>query len=224
MNRSKFLLIAPTLFEIAPLIATLPVVKLNENTFSFGKWDILVSGAGCFPFTYNFMRYMASRKDVPDKSLLVGVAGSYAAHFQLTDLCAVREEEWCDVGAEEKDGTILSMDTLNLWKSENDPSPESMKAKSSWNLCPELPSVKSITVNVAAGCLATIQSRQNKHQPDIENMEGAAFFKICQLYSISCAQIRSISNYVEPRDRSKWDIKGAIHSLNEKIVPLIAGD
>jgi futalosine hydrolase len=221
MQQSKYLLITPTLFEIAPLMASLPVIKQNDITFNWGEWDILVGGTGCFPFTYNFMRYLALRADLPVKSLLVGVAGSYNEYLQLSDLCTVREEVWCDVGAEEKDGTILGMDTLNLWHSEHSPSPESMKAKSSWHLCPELPAVKSITVNVAAGCHTTIQSRKSKHQPDIENMEGAAFFKICQLHSIESAQIRAVSNYVEPRDRSKWDLQGAIHSLNEKIVPLI---
>jgi futalosine hydrolase len=221
MRRSNYLLISPTLFEIAPLLASLPIKKMNENSFICGEWDILIGGTGSFPFTYHLMRYLALRGDAPTKSVLVGVAGSYTSELHLSSLCTVREEIWCDVGAEEKDGTILGMDSLNLWTSENDPKPDSIRAKSSWSLYTELPSVKSITVNVAAGCHDTIDFRKRKHQPDIENMEGAAFFKICQLHSIECAQIRSISNYVEPRDRSKWDLQGAIHTLNDKILTLI---
>lgn len=50
--------------------------------------------------------------------------------------------------------------------------------------------------------------------PDIETMEGAAFYFACQLRKIPAIQIRSISNYVgEPR--SSWQIHKALRSLKE---------
>ncbi len=39
-----------------------------------------------------------------------------------------------------------------------------------------------------------------------ENMEGAAVAHICTLYSVPCVEIRGISNIVETRDTSKWNI------------------
>jgi len=52
-------------------------------------------------------------------------------------------------------------------------------------------------------------------------MEGAAFFYVCQLQKIPHIQIRSISNYVEPRNRANWNISLAIKNLNEVLWKLI---
>lgn len=51
---------------------------------------------------------------------------------------------------------------------------------------------------------------------DIENMEGAMLFAMCQRYGIGCGEIRAISNYVGD-DRSKWDIDLAIERLADYI-------
>ena len=50
--------------------------------------------------------------------------------------------------------------------------------------------------------------------PQIETMEGAAFFMTCQRFNVECIQLRSISNYVEKRNKSNWDIPKAIKNLN----------
>jgi futalosine hydrolase len=46
-------------------------------------------------------------------------------------------------------------------------------------------------------------------------MEGAAFHYVCLLEKAPFAQVRAISNYVETRDKSKWQIPTAIQSLNQ---------
>jgi futalosine hydrolase len=46
-------------------------------------------------------------------------------------------------------------------------------------------------------------------------MEGAAVFYVCLNENIPVLQIRSISNYVEDRDTTKWDIPLAIKQLNK---------
>lgn len=48
----------------------------------------------------------------------------------------------------------------------------------------------------------------------IEQMEGAAFFALCEALDIEAAEIRAISNYVgEPRE--EWDFEGAVKNLTE---------
>jgi futalosine hydrolase len=44
-------------------------------------------------------------------------------------------------------------------------------------------------------------------------MEGAAFFYAANLLDVPSIQLRAISNYIEPRDRSKWEIKLALENL-----------
>lgn len=47
---------------------------------------------------------------------------------------------------------------------------------------------------------------------DIENMEGAALFAICNHYGVACGEIRAISNYTD-QSRESWDIQGALSAL-----------
>ena len=57
--------------------------------------------------------------------------------------------------------------------------------------------------------------------PDLESMEGAAFMMVCQKFNITFIQIRSISNYVEERDKEKWDLDLAIKNLNNQLRTII---
>jgi futalosine hydrolase len=52
-------------------------------------------------------------------------------------------------------------------------------------------------------------------------MEGAAFMMVCQKFNITFIQIRSISNYVEERDKEKWDLDLAIKNLNNQLRTII---
>jgi futalosine hydrolase len=73
--------------------------------------------------------------------------------------------------------------------------------------------VKGITVNTVHGNSASIKKVKKKFNPDIESMEGAAFFFACQNEKIPCLQIRAISNYVEKRNKKKWKMKLAVKNL-----------
>ena len=52
-------------------------------------------------------------------------------------------------------------------------------------------------------------------------MEGAAFFLACLLSEVPFLEIRSISNFVEPRNREAWDLPLAIDNLNVALIELI---
>ncbi|HSN50370.1 MAG TPA: hypothetical protein VLR52_03985, partial [Bacteroidales bacterium] len=61
-----------------------------------------------------------------------------------------------------------------------------------------------------------------KHwNPDIESMEGAAFFYACFMENVRCMQIRSISNRVEERDKSRWNLDLAFKNLNKTLLNLL---
>ena len=52
-------------------------------------------------------------------------------------------------------------------------------------------------------------------------MEGAALHYICLQDEISFVQIRTVSNYVGERDKTKWKIKEAFENLNDELLNLI---
>lgn len=59
--------------------------------------------------------------------------------------------------------------------------------------------------------------------PEIENMEGAAFFAVCEALGVACCQIRAVSNYVgEPFDR--WAVGLAVENLTATLTQIFGND
>lgn len=59
--------------------------------------------------------------------------------------------------------------------------------------------------------------------PEIENMEGAAFFAVCEALGVACCQIRAVSNYVgEPFGR--WAVEEAVENLTGKLTQIFGND
>ena len=52
-------------------------------------------------------------------------------------------------------------------------------------------------------------------------MEGAAFLFCCMKENIPCVQIRSISNFVEKRNKDNWNIPLAIENLHKEIIKIL---
>ena len=59
--------------------------------------------------------------------------------------------------------------------------------------------------------------------PEIENMEGAAFFAVCEALGVACCQIRAVSNYVgQPFDR--WAGGLAVENLTATLTQIFGND
>ena len=77
--------------------------------------------------------------------------------------------------------------------------------------------VRAITVNTATGSDSTRDKLVSKYDPDIETMEGAAFFYICARNKIPFIAARAVSNMVERRNRKNWNIPLAVGNLALKL-------
>ena len=74
-----------------------------------------------------------------------------------------------------------------------------LKNKFTNNSKTKLLEARSITVNTVHGNRESIAKVIKRLNPDIETMEGAAVFQVCESFNIPSIQIRSISNKVEHR-------------------------
>ena len=81
--------------------------------------------------------------------------------------------------------------------------------------------VSGLTVNTVSGNARTIKMRNDKYHCDIETMEGVALHYVCLKEKAPFAQVRAISNYVTPRDKSEWKMKEAIINLNNWLIGFI---
>ena len=79
-----------------------------------------------------------------------------------------------------------------------------------------LEQVRAITVNEISTDSKRIEWYQQNLSPAVESMEGAALHYVCLQENIPFLQIRSISNAIGERDKTKWNLPEAISKLNEK--------
>ncbi len=209
----KLLLVAATLPEIQPLLSKFSI-ESNCDEKSIGKHTIktLITGAGMVPTAFSTGRHLANSSY--DLAINLGIAGSFDFNLELGDVCLVKEDTFAELGAEDGED-FLSFDNLGLGiTSQSDrPNPGFTAGN--------LKEVTAITVNKVHGHELSIAKAISRFNPQIESMEGAAFFYACNQSQIPCIQIRAVSNYVERRNREKWDIALAIKNLNETIINLL---
>ncbi len=213
MNKvEKILIVAATALEIQPTRD-----KLKHK--SVKTIDFLITGVGMLATGIKLMQ----RLEQQDYDLVInaGIAGAFDRSIELGEVVQVVEERIGDLGVEEQDGSFTDMFEIDLIQADEKPFKNKKLQASNPIKQLSLRLVSGLTVNKVHGEKNSIQTIQNKYQPDIESMEGAAVFYACQLKNIPVLQIRSISNYVEPRNRSNWKISLAVENLNNSILNIL---
>lgn len=206
----KILLVAATYQEIEPFI------KHQTPNFNADEWldikphqvKILITGVGmvatAFALGNEFAKYQF------DLALNVGVAGSFYKNIKIGQLVEVREDILSELGAED-DEEFISLDQLQLGEVE-------FTATEQFKIKEGLRKVTGITVNKVHGNEESIEEVRDRINPTIESMEGAAFFYACEEANVPALQVRSISNYVEKRNRANWNVPLAVKQLNAWLI------
>ena len=187
------------------LLVSATDLEIEKERFS--DFEILITGIGMLNTSISLTQRLASGKY--DLLINIGVAGSFNPELNIGDVVEVVEEKISELGFE--DGESFS--EFNEFNLKN-----VFENKSKTDLL----SVRSITVNRVHGNKRSITEIINRLNPDIENMEGAAFFQVCNTFNVPCIQIRAISNKVEHRNKDNWNLPLAIKNLNNKVEEIIA--
>ena len=213
------LLIAATEAEIAPLIKHIVVewecVESKKYIKEGKSITILPTGVGMLATSYLLAKELV--RSNYDLVVNVGVAGSYNRGIQIGEVVFVKTEQMGDFGAEDRDGYIDVFE-LGLVGSNDMPYNCGKLENPTVHSNMDLRTVAALTNNMVSGKDKTIQRLTEKHGADIETMEGAAVHYICLCEGVNFAQIRSISNYVEPRNRDNWQLSTAITNLNTWLI------
>lgn len=77
------------------------------------------------------------------------------------------------------------------------------------------------TVAACSGTTVRGDELARRYNVICENMEGAAVALVCLRYGIPCTEIRGISNLVEDRNRSCWDIPAAVQAAQRAVIALL---
>ena len=218
----KTLLVVATHLEIEPLLANAEelgsVRSLGSYTIKDKEFDVLCTGVGMVATAFHMGAVLATT--TYDRVINVGIAGSFDKDMPLGTVVEIIEDQFSELGADDKGG-FLSLLDLDLVEADDFPFQSGVlrNDQSTWKL--PYPKVKAITVNTAHGSSDVIAKTINHFAPDVESMEGAAFFYACKFANLPCIQIRSISNYVEARNKASWNIPLAITKLNAEILNLL---
>jgi futalosine hydrolase len=81
--------------------------------------------------------------------------------------------------------------------------------------------VKGITVNEITTHPDRIRWHQQNTAAVVESMEGGALHYVCLQENIAFLQLRSVSNAIGVRDKTKWNIPLAIDRLNQQLIQVI---
>ena len=208
----KILLVAATSLELDPLLSHF---QINQSTVNIqgNSVSVLITGVGMTATAFALGKALSSESY--DLAINIGVAGAFDRSLKIAEVVLVNLECFAELGAEDGDN-FISIDQLELGKS-------SIKPAQLYNhaLLASIKIVKAITVNKAHGNDESIYRTVTRLNPQVESMEGAAFFYACNQVSLACLQIRAISNYVERRNRENWNIPLAIKNVNEVAIDLL---
>lgn len=211
------LIVSATAFEVQPLLEKYSIVVTGDGLYECMIGDtrslsVLITGVGMVNTA--FMIGKNSHR-IYDAIINAGVCGAFDKHLKLGQVVQITHDEICEMGAENGDEFIKYKD-LEL--------PGTNVYQNNWiKRCKELgdlKTVKAITVNKVHGNDESIDRAKKLFSPEVESMEGAAFFAACKGLS-NYIQIRAVSNYVEKRDKSKWEMPLAITNLNNKLLNIL---
>ncbi|MGB4845602.1 MAG: futalosine hydrolase [Ferruginibacter sp.] len=203
----QILVIAATEAEIKPFINTNPQI------------DVLITGVAV-PAT---MYHLHKRIQQLDYDLIIqaGIAGSFNPALALGKTVAVKQDCFADAGMEENDNYTPIFET-EFADSNEFPFDNGWLIKIHEYLkTSDLIQVKARTVNKISDSELQKQQYIKAFNADIETMEGAALHYVCLQEKIPFLQIRSVSNFVGERDKTKWKLKEAIENLNSELQKLI---
>lgn len=215
----NILVVSATHFEIQPLLDFLdikepmPGINTTKKNRASVHIDVLITGIGMVETAFMMGKWMNKSYHL---IINVGVCGAFNKLLKLGELVCVTQDILSELGAED-DTNFLPYNQLSL-------PGEYIFSSVFSRLFPDIDQLKKvigITVNTIHGNEININKIQQLYHPDVESMEGAAFFRACQGLNVPYIQIRAISNYVEKRDKSKWQMPLAIKNLNDFLIRFI---
>jgi len=185
------------------------IVSATKDELTLDNNRHLVTGVGMVSTAIAVTKELS--KNHYDLVINVGVAGSFNRSLELGTVVEVNEDFLSELGAQ--DGNrFLSPLEMDLDMDYQVRMPDRTN----------LSKVRGITVNTVHGDDLSIMKIVHRLNPQVESMEGAACMLACKAADVPCVQIRAISNFVEKRNKSNWNIPLAIQQLNKELEQFIS--
>jgi len=187
-------------------------VKENFDT------TFMLTGIGTTSTSYRLTKMLNSSGPF-DLAVNIGIAGSFSKDLPLGTVVVIDKEHFGDLGFETFSGFQTLFDYRIL---DADTHPFRGGALHRIKLSEKVENALSVykmatgvTVQTVSGLPEKTKQLIMSFRPEIESMEGAAFYYVCIQEKVPAIEIRAVSNEVGERDRTKWDIPAALDALKE---------
>jgi futalosine hydrolase len=222
----KILLVASSNSEAKLLRDKLTFVsRINNNlqNYRLGTLDIdiLITGHGSVFMAHHLTKTLHSFSY--DLAINLGIAGSFDYFLELGFVVNVIQDQFADLGFEEKDA-FFTLGEKELLNEDSFPfTGEILRSLGNFEIdtVESLIPVKAITVNTLHGRQENIQKVKSKFKCELETMSGAAFFYVCLMEKIPFLQIRSVSYFIEIRKVDNWNLPLAIGNLTATVLEIL---
>lgn len=197
-----------------------------------GDITFMLTGIGstqaCHTVTREIWKARLAGKPL-DLVVNIGIAGSYDMEaFPLGSAAVIDREYFADLGFETTHGFedlfqcgILGKDTMpytgGALKRRPIPHGGIEEALARYR------GATGVTVQTVTGNPEKVKEIYRRYTPQIESMEGAAVYFASIMEDIPFFGLRTVSNEVGERDRKKWDIPAALHTLEECCRDIFSG-
>jgi futalosine hydrolase len=182
--------------------------------------DFCTTGIGCTATAFELTKKLMDANY--DLVINAGIAGSFNENICIGDVVAVKSETFGTLGVIYPDKFATLFDESLTGKNEYPFTDSKLLCANinKFNL-KNLKQVKGLTVDAASGEKEQIKRLIKTFNADIETMEGAAFFYVCTKLNVAFLEFRAISNFIEPRNKNKWNIPLAMNNLANEIFDFI---
>jgi futalosine hydrolase len=212
------LLVSATTFEIQP---TIDAMVASGGVFGSHRHrlETLITGVGGIATTWSLMRQIGSGR--PDLVVQAGIAGTLRDR-KLGEVFMIEADELADIGVWEE-GRFKTVFDMGFVDFDGGPFAHGRLVNPYRQLMAltGLEAVAGLTVNEITTNVERISWYQQNTFAVVESMEGAPLHYVCLQEQIPFLQLRSVSNLVGVRNKSQWDIRGAIAALNRELLALL---
>ncbi len=194
----------------------------TENCYTRNGLEVIVmvTGIGIAAMTYHLTKALEGQS----YRLVInaGIGGSFTDRFPIGTCVRIVNEAFADLGMTGSDGRFIKLyDELPADKDTPPFRNGEIRMPDVERFSYDLPKAIGITVQNCSGSPDQIQFRAEHFKAEIESMEGAAAAFVCLSEGIDFIEIRAVSNRIEARDKSKWDIPKALTGLSDCLIAIL---
>lgn len=232
-HRGRLLLVGATELELGPLLAELgqprpvdlPLGRFTSGLLSGEQVTAGVLGVG----KVNTAAALATAVTAlaPAAVVQYGVGGAFpASGLEVGSAAVAASETHLDTGAATAEGfedlAALGFPLLRLDRDYYNQLPTDAALSARLAGAAGLPLVPFGTAETVTGTPAAAAALERRAGVAVESMEGAAAAQVCLALGVPFAQVRGISNPVGVRDRSRWDLPGAVGAATRAVLAFAA--